>query len=256
MRRTRKRAEEEERADSNSVAVGRSGIARDSKEGGRPDRTGGSDAGGGSRRHADVLARNDGVWAGHRRAANWRELARDFPAIAGRGAMAAGESSHHRTEQRDNSRVGCVPEFPVDFHGGRAASRDQRAISGFTRRVARSSRRRATESVRAAATRDRPSKRHSGRGSHYRHTDNVYAGRVREEIPGGKSLRGCWKQSCTRSGNLTRRSRRAQREQRRRELVRKTKKKPKQETHTSGLTRGSLQVSRVTEVRNKRSNGP
>src|SRR6266702_8341796 len=169
--------------------------------------------------------------------------------------MAAGESSHHRTEQRDNSRVGCVPEFPVDFHAGRAASRDHRAISGFTGRVARSSSGSGTESVRAAATRERPSKRHASGGSHYGHTDNVHAGRVREEIPGGKSLRGCWKQSCTRSGNLTRRARRAQRAQRRRELVRKTKKKPKQETHTSGLTRGSLQVSRVTEVRNKRSNG-
>src|SRR6266704_2843649 len=72
MRRTRWRAEEEGRGDSNRVAVGRSGITRDSKEGGRPDRTGDSDAGGGSRRHAGVLARDDGVWAGHRRAANWR----------------------------------------------------------------------------------------------------------------------------------------------------------------------------------------
>src|SRR6266581_3088371 len=225
MRRTRKRSEEEGRGDSNRVAVGRSWIARDSKEGGRPDGTGGSGAGGGSRRHAGVLARDDGVWARHRRPANWRELAHDFPALAGRGPMAAGESSHHRTEQRDNSRVGCVPEFPVDFHAGRAASRDHRAISGFTGRVARSSRRRATESVRAAATRDRPSERNSGRGSHYRHTDNVYAGRVREEIPGGKSLRGCWKQSCTRSGNLTRRSRRAQREQRRRGIGPKNKEK-------------------------------
>src|SRR6266702_7582044 len=139
--------------------------------------------------------------------------------------MAAGESSHHRTEQRDNSRVGRVPEFPFNFHAGRAASRDQRAVSGFTGRVARSSCGRATESVRAAATRDRPSKRHSGGGSHYRHTDNVHAGRVREEIPGGKSLRGCWKQSCTRSRNLTRRARREVRKQRRNGIGPKNKEK-------------------------------
>ncbi|PYT48887.1 MAG: hypothetical protein DMG43_16510 [Acidobacteria bacterium] len=36
-------------------------------------------------------------------------------------------------------------------------------------------------------------------------------------------------------------------------MVRKTKKKPKQETHTSGLTRGSLQGSRVTDFRNEES---
>src|SRR5260370_1423539 len=100
-----------------------------------------------------------------------------------RGGVEGGEKGRKEEEEKSKNRsVGRVPEFSVDFHAGRAASRDQRAISGFTRRVARSSRRRATESVRVAATRDRPSERNSGRGSHYRHTNDVHAGRVREEI--------------------------------------------------------------------------
>ena len=87
--------------------------------------------------------------------------ARHLPAIAGRRALAADQPGDHRTQRRENRRLGRLPQLSCRSSCRSSATARSPFVIRTSRAKPRSPRRRRPQSLRTAAARNRPPRRAS-----------------------------------------------------------------------------------------------